>query len=190
MVEKHDVGNSIIQTGGTLRIRALDEFEAKLVLQRLIARGGSISEAVQEQIENLISTIDMEFIASQVYSNLDGIQVEDLWDRSGSSRYGYTDPSDESWVMIEEVLTPYLERIREYQDAGMASQAQQYCLGVLEGIVIYSEQSDSEFKNWAPDDPETAFSWIYSEWKGGAENDPDAKEFQRTVREKFPEWSV
>ena len=193
MVEKkepNDTEKSTIQTMGNLKVEDLDEFEAKEILQRLIARGGSINKVVQEEIKDLICTIDIEIIASEVYDDLDGICVEELWDRSGPSRYGYTDPSDEVWVMIEEVLTPHVERIRQYQDAGMLNQARQYCLAVLEGISTYSVSSSSEFRNWAPDSPAEAFSWIYSKWKNGANKDRYTKEFEQTVRKKFPEWNI
>lgn len=191
MNEKYDdTKNPTIQMRANFRIGDLNELEAKMILQRLIAKGGSIREAVQEEIDDLIFAVDVESITSEVYGDLDGIWVEDLWDRSGASRYGYTDPSDEAGVMIEEVLTPHIERIRHYHKAGMANQAQQYCLAVLEGIAMYSDRSSSEFKDWAPDEPATAFSLIYFEWKNGAQNDRYAKDFEQTVQAKFPEWSV
>ena len=166
MVEKkepNDTEKSTIQAMRNLKVKDLDEFEAKEILQRLIARGGSINKVVQEEIKDLMC-------------------VEELWDRSGPSRYGYTDPSDEAWVMIEEILTPRVERIRQYQDAGMLNQARQYCLAVLEGISTYSVNSSSEFRDWAPDGPAEAFSWIYSKWKNGANKDRWSINYQRFIR--------
>ena len=53
-----------------------------------------------------MSDVDLE--DSQVYFDLDSIEVEELWDRSGRMRNGYVEPDEMAFQMFE----PLNRRIR------------------------------------------------------------------------------
>ena len=171
------------------RVEDLDPIEAVEVLGRLAKRRDAVGEAVRDEMVQVATQFDPDGIAAQVHADLEALTVEDLWDQSGQTSHGYVDPSEESWVMVEEVVTPHIERIRQLQSWGRRTEAREYCMAVLEGIYTYAHESDSEFKDHAPDDPAEAFGWVHYSWKRG-ERDRDAlAKLEREMAERFPAWT-
>lgn len=115
-----------------------------------------------------ITSSDAMKIAVDVMHALDCIEVEDLWDRSGSKRYGYVDPSEESWVMFEETLIPFLNTMAKYQKIGLTKEAKDYCVGIILGIQRFEADSRSEFKDWAIDAPQHFMGEVFEKWKNGS----------------------
>ena len=108
-----------------------------------------------------------EKIAVDVRHALDRIEVEELWDRSGSKRYGYVDPAEESWVMFEEALIPFLNTMTKYQKIGLPKEANNYCVGIIQGLQDFEAASHSEFKDWAIDAPQHFIEVVFEKWKDG-----------------------
>jgi hypothetical protein len=74
-------------------IKKLTAEQALEVVNRLSEKGGKIREAVLAEARNLLTAVDVNETADDVFSVLDSIDVQDCWDRSGSSRHG----SAEHW---------------------------------------------------------------------------------------------
>ncbi|NGX43594.1 MAG: hypothetical protein K940chlam7_01892, partial [Chlamydiae bacterium] len=89
-------------------IDKINPLEALRILEILCRKNAEILKRTEELFLNRIREVDVEEIAEEVFSDIDFIDVEDLWDKSGSSRYGYTDPADAAWEMVEEVIEPHL----------------------------------------------------------------------------------
>ena len=53
---------------------------------------------------NVLTEIELDKTADEVFVVLDSIDVQDCWDRSGSSREGYTSPDEAATEIIEEEL--------------------------------------------------------------------------------------
>ena len=62
--------------------------QALEILRRLARNDPKITKQIENEAEELLKEIDAEEICEYVYSVLDGIDVQELWDRSGPSRYG------------------------------------------------------------------------------------------------------
>ena len=82
-------------------IKKLTPEQALEVLMRLSGKGGAIREAVLAEARRVLSEIDLDKIAEDVFVVLDSIDVQDCWDRAGSSRDGYTSPEEAAVEMIE-----------------------------------------------------------------------------------------
>ena len=177
------------QRSKTPRVEDLDPAEAMEVLRRLTKRRDAVGEAIRAEIVNVATQVHPDAIVAQVHADLSALTVEDLWDRSGRTSHGYVHPAEESWVMVEEVVTPHVERTRQLQKWGRRAEAREYCLAVLGGIYTYAHESDSEFKDHSPDDPAEAFRWVYSSWKRGERDGAALAEFEREIAGRFPEWT-
>ncbi|MBM4163296.1 MAG: hypothetical protein FJ222_02485 [Lentisphaerae bacterium] len=116
------------------------------VLQRLAARQGDVADAILVEAKRVLAAVDVEEIADEVFNQLDGIAVEDCWDRAGRHRDGYTTPEDAAVQLIEEELQPFVAQIERYHSMGMAKQERDYCMGVILGSYRYEKESKSEFK--------------------------------------------
>jgi hypothetical protein len=88
-------------------IKKLTEKQAIEVVKRLSEKGGKFREAVLAEAKNLLTAVDVDETADEVFCVLDSIDVQDCWDRSGKSRYGYTEPSEAAVELVEEELQPF-----------------------------------------------------------------------------------
>lgn len=64
------------------------------VLQRLAGGKGAIAEAILTEAKCVLTAVDVEDVADEVFMQLDGIVVEDCWDRAGRHQGGYTSPEE------------------------------------------------------------------------------------------------
>jgi hypothetical protein len=159
------------------------------ILRRLAEKDRNIAQRIEAEAKDFFKTIDLEKICEQVYSALGGIEVEELWDRSGPRRDGYSSPEEMAVEMTEEVLEPYNKKVGEYLELGMVRVAKFYCMGVLKGIYKYTHESKSEFKNWAEDVPEEYVGYLLEGWKKKTKNKNDIKEMRMFIEKECQNWA-
>lgn len=61
---------------------------------RLPRSNPKTKKRIEKEAEEILKEIDVEGICQEVCSALDAIDVEELWERSGPSRHGYSAPED------------------------------------------------------------------------------------------------
>ncbi|MBM4141878.1 MAG: hypothetical protein FJ242_10465 [Nitrospira sp.] len=162
--------------------------EALEILIRLSEKDSKIAKLIKKEAEQILENINLEEICEDVFLALDGIDVKELWDRSGHSRYGYSSPEDMAVEMMEEELDPYNTEVIKYLELGMAKEAKLYCMGVLKGIYQYVQESKSEFKDWAKDVPEECFGYLLKEWKKRTKNRNDLNEMNIFLKKECSNW--
>ena len=163
--------------------------EALEILRHLTKKEPGIAQKIKEEAERLLKKIDVEEICEDVYLGLDGIEVEELWDRSGTSRHGYSSPEEMAVEMMEEELEPYNNQVTKYLELDMIKEARIYCMGVLKGIYKYAQESKSEFKDWAVDVPGECFGYLLDEWKKKTKNKKDLNEMTTFLKKKCSNWA-
>ena len=115
-------------------IKKLTAEQALEVVKQLSEKGGKIRDAALAEARDLLIAVDLDETADEVFCVLDSIDVEDCWERSGESRYGYTEPSEAAVELVEEELQPFYDQAKRYRELGMAEQETTYCMGVILGI--------------------------------------------------------
>ena len=163
--------------------------QALQVLRHLASSDPKIKKRIEQEAEQILKDIDVEGICEEVYSALEGIDVEELWARSGSSRHGYSSPEDMAAEMMEEELKPFSQEVFKYVEMGMAKEAKLYCMGVLKGIYRYEQESKTQFKDWATDIPGECFAHLLDEWKKRADNEDDLKEMNEFMEKECGKWA-
>jgi len=163
--------------------------EALTILRQLAKNDPKIGKQIEKEAEKLLKKVDLEEICEDVYSVLDGIGVEELWDRSGARRYGYSSPEEMAVEMMEEELEPYNKEVVKYLELGMAKEAKLYCMGVLKGIYQYEQESKSEFKDWAADVSGECFGYLLEEWKKRINNKDDLIEMDKFLEKECSKWA-
>jgi len=107
---------------------------AAIILQTICKENTEIKQRAKKLAIQLLSNVNIEDVADEVYSELSCIAVEDLWDRSGSDSYGgYTSPEDMAVVMFEETIEPFIKKLEEYQKNSLLNDRKLYCMGILQG---------------------------------------------------------
>jgi hypothetical protein len=179
--EKEKMKNNIIDK--------ISPEQALEILRCLAKNSPTIKKQIEREMEEVLKEVDVEEICEEVYSALDGIEVEELWDRSGPSRHGYSEPEDMAIEMMEEELEPFNKEVFRYFDLGMANEAKLYCMGVLKGIYQYEQISESKFKGWAADIPGECFGYLLDEWRKRSGNVNDHKEMGEFITKECGKWA-
>ena len=101
--------------------------QANVILRKLWSSNSGSRKLIETEIAKILKSIDDEEISALVRSELDSLDVEELWDRSGSSRKGYNLPEDMAIIMFEEVLSEYNDQLEKYYQLQMGLEAKEYC---------------------------------------------------------------
>ena len=138
---------------------------------------------------NLLSEIDLDEIAGEVFLVLDSIDVQDCWDRAGSSREGYTSPDEAAAELIDEQLQPFFDQAGRYHELGMTEKEATYCRGVILGIYRYEHESKSEFRQWAVDIPIECAGALLTKWRERGQDPISVAAMDEFIRHRCPTWA-
>ena len=163
--------------------------DALQVLRNLSASDPGLRERIETEVRKTLDKVEPGEIAAEVCCDLELISVEELWDRSGSSRDGYSSPVDMAAEMVEEVLQPHISRVEEYREMGMREACGEYCMGVLQGIYLFEHESESEFKGWAADVAAGCFESLLERWRRGCSRKADLEKMNRFIAKHCPKWA-
>ncbi len=162
--------------------------DAFAILRILAEEDKHVRERIEQIAKEYLSKVDSEDIASEVYLELASLEVEEVWDQSGSTRYGYVEPTEKAWEMFEDALEPFIEKLRKYKKLSMNKEAKTYCMGILKGIYQFEKESTSEFKDWAVDAPAEYFKSVLDEWKKGQKDPKDIAEIEDFIKKDLLDW--
>jgi hypothetical protein len=163
--------------------------DALCLLRNLCHADEAIRERILSEVKTVLNQVDRDAIADEVLFDLDALGVDDLWERSGPKQNGYSSPDEMAVEMVEETLRPYGDGITRFQAMDMQKQARQYCTGVLKGIYRYDQDSQSEFKEQAPDVATECFGWILDEWRGRCTQEHHMQEMKEFLSRECPKWA-
>jgi hypothetical protein len=100
--------------------------DAVHILRALYAESNEMAGKIERVAEKHLGEVDIEGIADDVYSALDALEVEELWDRSGPQHDGYSEPGEMACEMMDEELAPFQADMRKYQKLGKSEEAKLY----------------------------------------------------------------
>ena len=156
------------------------------VLLTLIEQNPDLIKKAYDIAMKAVSDVDSDTIANDVFTELDDLDVDELYVRSGRTRYGYTDPNEESWVMFEEALQPFIDEMKKNQQRALPAVAKTHCIGIIKGLQMFEEESISDFKDWTTDAPGEYITTVVDEWKKGNPSDDDIAEIRSIVEGGTP----
>ncbi len=162
--------------------------EAIEILRKLAQGDKSIENQIIEIADNIIRDVDIDDICGEMFFALDGIDVHDLWDRSGATSHGYTSPEEMAVEMVEEELEPFTRKVIRLCELNMQKEAKFYCMGVLKGIYQYVHETESEFKDWSVDIPRECFGYLLNDWKKRSNNKSEIKDMDSFLNKECSRW--
>jgi hypothetical protein len=163
--------------------------QALIIVRSLAAKGGAISEAVLAAAKDVLMTVDIEDVGDDVYFALDLIDVEDLWDRAGSSRDGYMDEVEAATELLEDEFEPFFDQVDRYHELDMRGQERDYCMGVVLGAYRYVKESNSEFRNWCEDLPVECVGELLDRWRTRTPDLSFRASMNDFIRARCPGWA-
>jgi len=92
-------------------INQLSPGDGLAILQTLAREDEQLAARIAEIATARLRDVDMEGVAFALYEELECLEVEEVWDRSGSTRHGYVDSAEAADQMMDEVVEPYLDEL-------------------------------------------------------------------------------
>ena len=190
MVEKISKRTGRARTAPASRIlESMTGSDALSVLRLLAERDDEFAEVIDATARELLGQIDSEDVATDVQMELEFLDVEEVWDRSGARRDGYIDPGDAAWQMFEDALKPFGDAIEKYKSLSMSREARACCEGILKGIYDFHRESSTEYKDWAVDAPGEFFGQVLDEWNSLFKRRPPLLEMEEFLHSRCPDWA-
>ncbi len=114
------------------------------------------------------------------------LDYEDLNARAGSHKWGYVEPSEAAWEILEETVEPALDDMKRHIELGLEAEALEICKGMVLGLYRLSEREGGDVLGWAPDFPAEAAGNALEFWHAGAD-EPKRREVRQKTRPPFPQ---
>lgn len=175
--------------GGVLE--RLSSAEAASVLNCLLQRHPKLRSEAETIAADVLSDVSLLTVADDVESAVLQFDYDDLNARAGSHSWGYVEPSEAAWEMLEEVVEPFVDDMKRYLDLGLEEQARELCQGILLGLYRVRDGCENDVLNWSPDFPAESAGQALEVWSkaneaGGQGGRQLSGEF---VAEHIPEWN-
>jgi hypothetical protein len=137
---------------------ALTDREKAELLDALVAHDATLVARAGREARSRLATVKIADVAIAVAEELLALDHEELSRHAGRTRYGYVEPTEAAWSLLEAALQPWLEDIARRAGLGFAGAARQIGLGVLEGLRHAGDGrgNDERLLSWAPDFTEEA----------------------------------
>src|SRR6267154_2047164 len=125
-------------------LESLTGSDALSILKILADRDEQLAREIDAVIGELLGEVDVAGVAANVTDELESLDVDDIFDKSGARRDGYVDPGEAAFQMFAEALSPFLRDMERYQTLGLPERASACCLGILQGIYDFDEESSTQ----------------------------------------------
>jgi hypothetical protein len=146
-------------------LQALRRADALVILHRLADRDPEWARVIETMAKDLLSAVDAGDVAAEVLAELESLSVEDVWDRAGPQRNGYSDPGKVAAEMIDKALEPYADKIEHLIGLGMQVQADGLFRGILRGLYDFGTAPATPFRDGAADSVEERFGADLLNWR-------------------------
>ena len=134
-------------------LRQLKEGEAAALFRSLLTKHPELSAEAETLAASVIGDVATEDIAQETEDAVRALDLDDLNSRAGSHAYGYVEPTEAAWELIEEAVMPLIEDIRRRLDAGQPDAALATCAGIVLGLYRVRQDANDGCLGWAPDAP-------------------------------------
>lgn len=173
--------------------RLLDEYiedNPLEVLHGLLNSDRELKQKARKLAAKHLASVSWENIAGNLFNSLDLIRVEDLYDTSGKTRYGYVEPVERADETFEETLEPYVKELERCLKLKMPKETASHCMGILKGLYDFEKDAVTEFRDWIPDTPRECFDDVLERWSETV-SDPKARAMMdQFIAANCPEWHV
>lgn len=170
-------------------LNQLSPSDAHNILRQLAARDETLAAQIAAMILARLSDVDIDELAESLRDDLESLTPEDVWERSGNTRYGFVETGEAADALIRELLEPYMKELQQAQNTGLTLAAEQMCLGLLLGFYLFEYEVEQEFKDWASDAPLGFAHFVAHTWRAGLSYDYDVSAVLTFIDKELPRWA-
>jgi hypothetical protein len=108
--------------------------ECAAVLRVLLERHPDLRTEAEEIGKAAIARVSADAIAGEVELAIARLDLDDLGARAGRHSWGYVEPTEAAWEILQEAIEPILEDMRRLVELGLEAAATATCEGVVMGL--------------------------------------------------------
>ncbi|WP_243290945.1 hypothetical protein [Bacillus sp. FJAT-47783] len=136
----------------------LTEEESKRLLLIISEKDRDLAKSLEEEVRKYLLKVNVDKVETDVYQALTKLEIEDIYNRCGPRRYKYVEPVEAAYEVIEETLEPFAAQMQRFKALNMLEEFKLFGIGLLKGIQTFTNDSSTEFIEYAPDD---ALEWFH-----------------------------
>ena len=131
----------------------LSDAKKAAVLDELVSADHELEDRAERAARSRLSDVETDDVASAAGAALLALDQEDLAAKAGPTRYGYVEPTEAAWSLLEAAIDPWLEDITRRARLGLSEAARRLGLGMLEALKRIGQhtRNDDLLVSWAPD---------------------------------------
>jgi len=132
----------------------LDSTEKGTVLEELLRSQPTLRTAAERIAREQLADAEHEIVAEEVEQELRSLSSDELHGRAGRQRWGYVEPTEAAWELLEETAGSYERDVERLLALGMIGSAVETALGLIAGLYRCEGCGDGDLLlSWAPDFP-------------------------------------
>jgi hypothetical protein len=161
-----------VTRGGAVRplLERLKPGEAAAVLRRLLEAHPDLSSEAEEIARLLLHQVTYEDVAQQIEDQIRALDYDDLNGRAGRHEWGYVEPTQAAWEILEETVEPFLDDMKRCMELRLEAEALEILKGMVLGCYCLSERKGGDVLEWAPDFPAEAAGNALEIWFTGGDH--------------------
>jgi hypothetical protein len=136
----------------------LDPYELAKVLHQILIRHRELRDEANSIASDLLNDISVEAVSEEVTDLILGVGVEVLGNRAGKQPWGYVEPGEAAWEVLEESIEGIQQKMEKRMQAGLERSAEKLCQGIVIGLHNAMAAYRDGALAWAPDFPVEAAS--------------------------------
>lgn len=134
-------------------LERLTPSESGEVLRILMERNNNLRIEAGKIATELVASPSLDNITDDVFDAVTSITIDDLNNRAGSTQWGYTEPSEAAWELLEESVEDVMDDMKRRMDIGLTAAAIAICCGIVKGLNKAGKINSDGVLGWAPDFP-------------------------------------
>src|ERR1035437_1191775 len=112
----------------------LDAAESASVLKACVDHHPELRLEAESLARDVLGEVSLLSVADDVENAVLQFDYDDLNSRAGGHSWGYVEPTEAAWELLEEALEPFVTEMKRYLELGLEEQSQEMCQGILLGV--------------------------------------------------------
>jgi hypothetical protein len=130
--------------------------EGTRVLRSLLALHPELLAQAEEIAESTIADVNAAAVSEEVEQAILDVDTDDVGARAGRTSWGYVEPGEAAWELLEEALHPFMEQMRRSIALGFERAATTTGAGIVLGLYRCRGQNADHVLGWVEDFPAEA----------------------------------
>ena len=164
--------------------------EARGVLESLLRNHPELKQEAVEIAKSSLADVSYEDVAAEVEDLLKSLSHQDMAGRCGRQLWGYVEPTEAAWELLEETIEPLVNDVKRLIETGLIRAAAETSKGLLLGLyLVRSDVASGDVLDCAPDFATETACAVLATWRRGKKRKKSVEaSFTGFAREHLPEW--